>query len=214
VSMQFWGKYYVKIFGPFVLAGLVAVGCLLQEFVSQRRMIKDSKSKKSLSSRIAATIGFILIALYTSSISVALTPFNCKMQPNGTYTLLKDSSIICYDAEWYNHLWVVILAILLCPIAVPVGLFLIYFKKRNHHNSVSFLKTYDLLVSPYRPPYYYWELVVLMKRTFFVLSTDFLGEFSYSVRYSVSIVVLGTFFWVEAMCLPYSGEALNILNVT
>jgi hypothetical protein len=212
LNVQFWGKYYIKIFGPFVLSSFVAIGCLIQELAAQRNII--AKPKKSLYLRVTTAAAFILIALYTSSISVALTPFNCKKQPNGTYTLLKDPSIICYDEDWNQRLGVVVLAILCGPIAIPVGLFYIYFRNRKDHHSLNFLKTFDLLVSPYRPPYYYWELVVMLRRTFFVLSTDFLGGSSYAVRYSVSTVVLVTFFWIEAICLPYAGETLNILNVT
>jgi hypothetical protein len=212
IDVQFWDKYNIKIFVPFVLAGLVVIGCLIQELASQRNII--FKSTKSLSLRITTAVAFIFMALYTSSISVALTPFNCKKQPNGTYTLLKDPSIICYDEEWNKHLGIVVLAILAVPIAVPVVLFIVYFRNRKDHYSLNFLKTFDLLVSPYRPPYYYWELVVMLKRTFFVLSTDFLGSASYAVRYSVSVVVLITFFWFEAICLPYAGETLNVLNVT
>jgi hypothetical protein len=81
------------------------------------------------------------------------------------------------------------------------------FKKR-------FLDRVGAVVAPYRRETFYWEAVILLKRTLFVVSQDFLSQSSYTTRYFVSISILLSFFLVESVLRPYVSTSFNRLAIT
>eukprot|EP00475_Leptophrys_vorax_P008193 TRINITY_DN15276_c0_g2_i2.p1 TRINITY_DN15276_c0_g2~~TRINITY_DN15276_c0_g2_i2.p1 ORF type:complete len:629 (-),score=117.05 TRINITY_DN15276_c0_g2_i2:730-2343(-) len=215
VSLGYWDKYYVKVFGPFFLVAFVIILKVLRNIALRLRGAPDHQTlAKDLAESSTGMLLFVAVTLYTSSVSITFTPFNCEPQPNGSFTLIKDSSVICFDEGWRSHLGVVVFAILVYPIGVPCSLIFIFLKNRLNFSSAAFLKKYDALVSPYRHPCLFWELVVMLKRTFFVLSSDFLGGSTYSVKYGVSILVMISFCWLDMLFSPYSQHSANILNDT
>jgi hypothetical protein len=121
------------------------------------------------------------------------------------------ASITCFEEDWQNHLGLIVFGIIAYVLVVPLSLLYVFISHRKDHGSLDFLKNYDLLLSPYRYPCYFWELVLMLKRTLFVVSSDFLGDSSYSVKYGASVF---SFLWIELVCLPYSTKTLNMLNIT
>jgi hypothetical protein len=216
LPMTFWTKHFFKLIGPPALCVLLVVVYFIYKSIIFRffRQNDEQKSVRLKKKKIATFLGFVFIGLYTSSVSTALSPFNCRKQSNGTYVLNKDASITCFDDSWRSHIVAISSGIGIYVFVVPMILLYIYVSHRKDHDSFDFLKNYEFLISPYRYPCYYWEMVVMLKRTLFVVCADFLVNFSYYVKYGTSVLILFLFLWIEIISLPYSNESLNMLNIT
>jgi hypothetical protein len=212
--MGFWSKYSLKTWLPILISSVVLLANLFkQRRGSTAKLVVDLHLNfVRIRSHWANFLGVMVIGLHTAAISATMTAFNCSRQPNGSYVNRKDPSVSCFDADWFKNLWLVSFSILFYVLVIPGALIYVYLKHRNHHGSLEFLKGYKLLIAPYKSSYYYWELVVLLKRTFFIVSQDFLAPFGYEVRYGVSMIVLLTFFWIETFCMPYAVKDANSVN--
>jgi hypothetical protein len=118
IPMTFWTKYNLKLFGPLVLGASVMSVYALHKFIQSRRgvvltrMNSPKKMVRLKTKKIATFLGFIFVGLYTSSVSAALSPLNCQSQSDGTYFLIKDASITCFDESWRSHLAAIVFGIL------------------------------------------------------------------------------------------------------
>jgi hypothetical protein len=210
IQVDFWAKYALKVFLPFILTFLILIIQIIQ-FIWRNRVFTLKLFVGEIVPKFGNMLQWLFVAFYTSSISTTISAFNCQKQLDGTYTMFKDSSVTCFDAAWYSHSALIGFSILLYFLIVPVVLASIFIKHRKDHGSSQFLRSYGLLVSPYKIPCYFWEVMVMLKRACFVISTDF---FSGQSKYVVSVGVLLVFFWIEATFLPYSTKSANVLNLT
>jgi hypothetical protein len=56
-----------------------------------------------------------LVSMYTFIINIALTPFRCYQQSDGSMTLLPASHLDCYDSQWKQN-WFSITVGILSPL--------------------------------------------------------------------------------------------------
>jgi hypothetical protein len=215
LPLNFWTKFGFKVFLPLFLTSLSVLVHVVRELLLWNRSKETVSSLRSrLELKAISTVVFVMITLWTSSIATTLSAFNCVKEPDGTLTVSRDSSQSCFDGGWLANVFTISLSILIYLIVVPGALIYICWINRRTHGLTSFLAKYESLVYPYRYPYFFWELVVMLKRAMFVISIDFLRSSSYEVRFGVSIFVLFVFFWLDVIFVPFSSRELNILNIT
>eukprot|EP00475_Leptophrys_vorax_P015753 TRINITY_DN22088_c0_g3_i1.p1 TRINITY_DN22088_c0_g3~~TRINITY_DN22088_c0_g3_i1.p1 ORF type:complete len:394 (+),score=81.76 TRINITY_DN22088_c0_g3_i1:116-1297(+) len=208
--MNFWSKYAFNAFLP----GFLAVGTLMVMLLVRILQRKSPFLDQTVRSRFARVVGVVMITLHTSCISSAVSPFNCEEQPDQTFTLVKDPSITCFGSEWINHLWLIALVVIIYTSLVPIGMMLIFQKARTNQEGKGFMRNYDFLLAPYKPSHQYWELVLLLKRSAFVLSISFFSGASYATRFGIMISILLIFFWLTVFLSPYRDETLNIFDAS
>jgi hypothetical protein len=218
VSMNFLGKFVIRLMLPFMAISILVLLYVLSQFASCWKAQKLNfrvfvKYFISLP-RIRSFIGSTMVQFYTNSVSTSLSPFNCKKQPGGSYSLAKDPSVECFQAQWNSFLPLFTVGALFYVFLVPMCLCYIFWKHRHNHGSIEFHQSYHSLTYPYKYRFYYWELVVMLKRTFFVISTDFFSSADYAVKYGVAILVLFIFFWLDSAYLPYQTMSTNQLNIS
>jgi hypothetical protein len=170
---------------------------------------RNSNAKDMLYGRL----GFISLALYTTSVLSALAPFNCVSQSK-KLVLLRDPSITCFGETWGSHLFFIIMFLLLYLVAVPVAISTTLFRNRKRLSNPDCISTWGFLFLPYRPAFFWWELVVILKRTGFMLISEFLGFLPAYLKVGISVIWIfaGTTFEISVQ--PYAKKELNLLNVS
>ncbi len=149
-------------------------------------------------------------------ISTVFSPFNCiKDAENDVYILWNNPSQNCFEKEWNSYLPFIISMSFIYAIIVPGFFAFIFFKNRKDPSRPKFRARYGALVQPYRPKYFYWELILMLKRASFFLVNQ-LGFFSdnYTARFSASICMLAIFGSIDVMLEPYNTKRSNMLNNT
>jgi hypothetical protein len=165
----------------------------------------------STTQKIINVFSFAVVTFYTLLISTVLQPFDCTKQIDGSYTLTYAPAFKCFDSVWSYNLAAVIFFVLLYVVAIPICMCWIFWRHRGNINSSKFISKYSLLVSSYKPRFFYFELANMLKKALFVISTGVLSS-SQDVKYSLSIVTFMIFLLVKAILLPYQTRKTNTVS--
>jgi hypothetical protein len=100
-------------------------------------------------------------------------------------------------------------------ICVPVFFIVVLVKNRKEPGNPTFRARFGALVSPYRLKYFYWEMVLMVKRGLFIVinQTGYLSN-NYAVRFSVSVCTIAVFGGFELITAPYNTKSSNLVNST
>jgi hypothetical protein len=174
-------------------------------FEKLRRRLDSSPFERALSVYI-----FLLTGMYTFISSSSFSPFRCYPQADGTYTLIPDSTQDCYGQEWKKHIWIIaigLLQIILIPIALIV--ILSQYKKNRYNNFYDW--RYGLLFRSYKEEYFFWEVVIMLRKTLFVFLVDASNAFTTSLRIFFILLFLITNFVAESILRPYKQQGIRTL---
>eukprot|EP00475_Leptophrys_vorax_P014208 TRINITY_DN20609_c0_g2_i2.p1 TRINITY_DN20609_c0_g2~~TRINITY_DN20609_c0_g2_i2.p1 ORF type:complete len:269 (+),score=51.24 TRINITY_DN20609_c0_g2_i2:72-809(+) len=117
---------------------------------------------------------------------------------------------MCYDSSWNKNKAVTVI-FCLCYVVVLPCLLCFFFWKVGHNMAVprsKFMLKYrsliNLLCRSYRKPFFFWELVLILKRLAFSLSSQFfLSNVDPTIRVLVSLLSLYVFGWLEVWLQPF-----------
>jgi hypothetical protein len=208
VPMTFWNKFYVKMFIPVIFA-LVFIVAALTELMCKR--IKSPKNyfvkSSSLTTRAYAYVIFFGVTLYTFVLSSLLSPFQCVKQTNGEYFIDSYPAELCFQGNWNKNLPAVIFFALIYVIAFPTCLtYVMYcYGRGDGVDTLWFSVRFGLITRPYRKEVYYWELVNLLRKAAFVLSTSFWQSTSssYETKLMTTLILLFVFLWLDIFVSPF-----------
>jgi hypothetical protein len=161
--------------------------------------------------RMINVCSFVIVAFYTLLISTVLQPFDCTRQNDGSYTLTNAPSLQCFDSNWNSHLPAVIFFGILYVVSIPLFLSWLFWRLRHEIHSKKFISRYNLLVSSYKPRFFYFELVNMLKKALFVLSTGYFSS-TPSVKYALGVALFMSFLLLRTILLPYQTEKANVLS--
>jgi hypothetical protein len=199
---------------PFVFLGAIIVNLVVKKIISIAR--RRTFELKKFKDRAGALTTFVFTSFYTLVVSAGVTPFICFKREDGTYGLKQNPSNNCYDKEWFDILPTAVFFIVLYAISIPATLSIILYQNRNNLNSSLFLKNYGHLTRSFKRSYFYWEVVMLMRRATFVLVGQ-VGTLSNSGNlspYFFTIVILFCFHSLELFCLPYKRVTTFMRSAT
>jgi hypothetical protein len=184
------------------------------------KIFKDLFNRKPISLQfnwkpLWSIFGFINVALFTFMISNVLDPFNCTRQADGSYIMTHNPTTRCFGAAWNAQLPLVIFFFVVNGICGPLFVVHNFWKNRNSPEDELFHSRFLPLMLPYKRQYFFWELVIMIKRSAFVLSSNFLtsGGASYVTKFFSSILILYFFFWIEILCSPFTTQEFNLNSI-
>eukprot|EP00475_Leptophrys_vorax_P029734 TRINITY_DN4390_c0_g2_i3.p1 TRINITY_DN4390_c0_g2~~TRINITY_DN4390_c0_g2_i3.p1 ORF type:complete len:336 (+),score=53.15 TRINITY_DN4390_c0_g2_i3:448-1455(+) len=208
--MTFWHKFYAKMLFPIFLATLFSAHLGFQRALSFRWTQLFKQNPLPTSVRIFSLFQFVVIAFYTFIVSNVFQAFYCLRQPDGSYTMVEFPSSRCYDESWNKHIPALGLFGFLYGVAFPCTLAYIFWTNRKNIDATDFHLKCGSLISPYSRKYFYWEVVVLLKRSSFIVSNEFLSiSQSYGERFFIAVILLFVFFWLDAVYSPYKSKGIN-----
>jgi hypothetical protein len=192
----------------------LAIGLHILQVSRQHKVTKWAEIKGKVSMpRVKFMIGLLSLTLYTASVSAALSPVNCVTDEEGNFYLQKDPSVACYDQKWFSNIALVSFFLIFYPLAVPIGLCYLFFINRKQRTSPQFLSKWGFLVSPYRPRYFWWEVLVILKRTIMVLMSQFLASSNVSMRIGIPVMLQAVFIVLDLFRTPYKLPHHNSYNI-
>jgi hypothetical protein len=208
VRLDFWQAQIIKVLLPFILfvvmIGIAYVFYRFQEFKHPGKF-----RNRSLPNPLERAVSLYvqgLVGLTTYVVMVGFSPFRCCRQIDGVYSLVASSNLDCYDDFWFSNLFIAILG--LGEIAlIPLVLFLIFRAQKHSIHDNKFVWKFGMLTDNYVEQFYYWELVVLLKKLIFVMIVDLSNDFDKHIRvFMAEIVLIGSIF-VEYIFQPRKQES-------
>jgi hypothetical protein len=155
----------------------------------------------------------IVGTLYTFLVIASLGPFKCIEGENG-YVLWDLPGVKCFDPVWISWLPAVVSFSIFYGLVLPAILIFLFWKNKDSVNSPSFQKSFGSFVQPFKPQFFWWGLIFVVKRTMFAISAAFMqmrSKESYSVF--VTVLILCIFLWLEVRCMPYKQISNLYLSV-
>jgi hypothetical protein len=106
---DFWVKHLLTVLLPmFVLSILLLIAIIVQQYRKRENPhYWDKRLFPNPFERAIFLFGSGLSPLYTYIISVAMAPFRCFEQFDGSYSLVPSPNLDCYDDQWRSH-WIAI----------------------------------------------------------------------------------------------------------
>eukprot|EP00475_Leptophrys_vorax_P045397 TRINITY_DN9403_c0_g1_i2.p1 TRINITY_DN9403_c0_g1~~TRINITY_DN9403_c0_g1_i2.p1 ORF type:complete len:385 (+),score=92.20 TRINITY_DN9403_c0_g1_i2:2476-3630(+) len=206
-TLDFWQAQILKVLFPFMifLAMMAFASCSF--FIQKKKNPRAFRNRKFPNPIERAISLYVqgLIGLNTYLIAVGLAPFRCFQQTDGTYTLIPSANLDCYDQTWMSHVPVIALG-LLEIIAVPVILISIFWINRFDVQSNEFVWRYGMLTENYVPQFYWWEVVMLTRKTSFVMVVDLTNNLNDQLRAFLVEIVFLLYILAEFLCQPRSRE--------
>ena len=164
-----------------------------------------SKEKRD---KAFATSVIVLFLFYPTIVSVIAQSMNCQ-KIDGVYRLANDLEQVCYEG---THLTMMIFVSVPGLIAWAVGIPIFALLQLN--NSMAEIRKMEIhsagkshddlkrsiairlgfLKAGYEDKYYYWEIVLLMRKTSIVLFIVFLSSVSSGIQSLVSIAIMSAFY--------------------
>jgi hypothetical protein len=206
MTLDFWQAQLFKVMLPFiVLAVLLSVAFVMDKFRErQHPEIANRAFPNSMDKTISLYLKGVL-GLTTYVVMVGFAPFRCFQHIDGTYSLVPSSSLSCYDAEWFEHLPIIVVG-LMEIILLPASVLVIFGVYRNKHDSNKFRWRFGLLTISYNRSFYWWEVVALFRKLVFVMVVDLTNDFETPLRIFLAEVVLISGIFLETIFQPRRAE--------
>jgi hypothetical protein len=209
MKIEFWKSWKVKVFSPLILIFL--------SWASFRILKLTKRSGNSIIQTDVHFLGscstFIISFLFSYIVVTLAQPFNCFSRSDGSYVLYTDTSVLCFDDSWRQQLPFVVLMSLFYFALLPSVAVYFFWKYRMNLDDPLFLASFRILVEPYRPSVFWWEILVLVRKGFLSLTIFALSS---TVTKTTEIAILLCVFMatlsLEIWCKPYVNEAYNQLS--
>jgi hypothetical protein len=214
LDLEYWGKVRVKLWLPIILTfGSSFLKAVVTYYDQVKGTLKTKFRRKDIFLKVVLTYDRIVLLLFTMILSTIASFFDCSKISENLYVLRAYPSSSCYSTEWFSRLGEISFFILLYVLIFPVRLCWIYFQmtikpELRIHNE------FHYLTSGYKPTFFWWDIVLLLKRTAFVMLSQFLfSSVDSSVRLLSSAIGILGFTALDLLCRPYQSHAVSKNNL-
>jgi hypothetical protein len=212
--VAFWGKLRIKLLLPVLLSlGSVALGVGVN-FYEFWKNEGEKPRRKDIFKRLILMLDKVTMLLFTLILSTIASVFDCVKTSDNYYVLRSYPSLNCYSSEWYSRISEISVFIVLYVIIFPLRLCWIFYKM-TLDPKLRFKPKYFYLTSGYKPGFFWWDVLLLLKRVVFILFSQFLfSEVDSSLRLICSTLVFIFFATIELMYTPFQFNAMSKNNFT
>ncbi len=193
-----------------VMSGVLSVG--IEKTLSHTKWkVRSDDVRMSAKGFISISLK-VLLLLYLSLLSSTLSVFDCVGRGEGSKSVLvAEPSIVCDVSEdpRYGRLrGLSILFIVLYVVGIPlVVLFLLLWSRRpGPESGVKKLvgESVHFLVEPYKPEYFYWKLVEMLRKVLMVFLPRLISSEYPELQGGVLISLFGAFILHNYFACPYA----------
>jgi heme/copper-type cytochrome/quinol oxidase subunit 2 len=216
VRISYWAYYRMQMLAPIVfVVVLVIITGMFSIFQRRKRRNQTdwgTNTGPDLFSRGLYMIVFIFSNMYTFLATKVLGPLECYQQHDKTFSMVLSPSSNCFEGEWAQNHYVVILFSILYLGLVPLSIIVVFVLKRKSIWQPEFLWKFGALIRPYKKNLFFWEIVATLKKTAFVVLIKALADITIYARLFYLICFLSVFLGLENMFHPFRTKNLNGLN--
>jgi len=169
---------------------------------------------KDFLNKIITTVVIICFDQQPQVIKSGLSLFNCVnlYRTDSPVEFLNEAyDIQCWQGE---HLkWILTLTVpSLCIWMVLLPSLMLFVLRRNVHrlNNENFAKRYSFVYNGYKPTKFYWEVVVMIRKIFFIVNTVFASSLELEVFLSLCLLAISFIF--HQIYHPYQADSMNDLE--
>jgi hypothetical protein len=210
-KFTFYGKFLFAAGLPLLLGS----GCFMVYHVEMKRLRRktdvDDGAGAITARNIAIQMGlFVTFLVYPFVSQTVFSGFQCRQLGDHEAWLGVDYQISCNTVGHVLYIAVATMAVAAYPIGIPLGtLFLLVRNRKEMHvvNSPARLR-YAFLVADYKPAYFYWEILEMLRKVILTGLLIFLSRGS-MVQVIVAIVVTFGFMIATARNMPYENDNAN-----
>jgi hypothetical protein len=172
--VSFWGKLRAKMLIPIILALCASFVRFCRELyflrLEHRLSLLEVKSviQAVIIQKFLTSLDKIVLILYTTIISNLISPFDCFKSAGNFSVLSSDPSLVCWDESWKAHLPEVFVFIALYILLFPMRILYILCKIGRKKGVIQDPE-YSHLVSGFQEKFFWWDMVLLLKRLMFVV---------------------------------------------
>jgi hypothetical protein len=208
-SSSFWKQYTGKILLILFVFPLMSLVASLVSWMkgNVKNQMSANPTQKSIYSFL-----MMLTTLYTFVLSTTFSAFRCYRQDDELYTLLSSPDLDCYDKEWYDNFWSIFLGIAFI-VSVPIVLFFILYKNRYNFQQNRFHYKFGYLIFPYKPKFYYWEIVMILRKTVFVSLIDLTNDWPKLDSSFVLLMFLTAEWFLDAYVNPFHDKKVSVFEL-
>lgn len=205
---------------PFMLIALSQCFYFSGIFLSKFKFLSIAKTFGpnfvKLEANIVRTLIILFFVTYTYVVVQLGKPFACRKEYDGKYTMVSSPSLNCYDDEWKRNLPQVIFFAIIYVVILP-GILLYNFLNSNRKKLISsawFVDRFGVISMYFKPRYFYWELVVTIKKIMFSLISNVFGNsVGSSTKQFLVVCLLFGFLLLDVLFFPYGTVLTNQCNM-
>ncbi|KAJ6235482.1 insulin-like growth factor binding protein [Anaeramoeba flamelloides] len=175
---------------------------------------------QSLSNRELKDLRNIIINVYLTLLTLlylilaqkSLEIFNCQFeQSSQKYLLSSDSNYYCFDSTWFKILPFGIIFTILNIVGTPSLIVYLLIKNSKKLNEKEFDLKFGLLCSRYYKNFFFWEIIIMVRKLFIVIIEIFLSNHT-TISLIFMLFVIIAFLLLQFSLKPYIEKRHNTLE--
>mmetsp|Transcript_13951 Transcript_13951/g.18300 ORF Transcript_13951/g.18300 Transcript_13951/m.18300 type:complete len:1129 (+) Transcript_13951:344-3730(+) len=195
-----WETDYVSDWFMSVFIPLILVFSFVILYGIAYKMYKNPATLNGIKDRCFQAALIIIIVMYVLITAKAWEPLDCTDQPNGRRYMDADPSYECVSlSQTYYGLMEFFAGIMfVCyGFGIPIYLFrtLSHAKKKNKMGDMQFIQRYGWLYLRYNRDFYYWEIVMLVRKLFIVIGQKAYNAYPDRQAKSCIAIITVAFVW-------------------
>jgi hypothetical protein len=195
---------------PFVVLGVT----LLMYLATTIHVGWSNLSLKSIRKFFRQISIALFFLFYTYEVVTVAEPFSCVKQRNGDYIMHSAPYLKCFDQQWMDQFLYVMIYVIVYLILIPLFGFYLLIIHRRQSVIEKFDEKFGAFTLLYKPKYYYWELVLILRRLLFSSALNFFSILLPSQLHRfIALCILFVFFLVEILLFPYNSVYGNQCNL-
>ncbi|KAJ6227805.1 hypothetical protein M0813_09465 [Anaeramoeba flamelloides] len=171
----------------------------------------DTKFRNTLKNNLINAYSTFLTLIYLIVSLKVVEYFDCTHQEDGTWSMDSKPEWNCLEGEWMRLFPVALTGLILYVISIPLGLALILRHYSTKLSEEEFLHKFGLLSARYSKNYYYWEIIVMLRKLAIVILRTTLGTRPL-IQVLVCILTYYLAIFLQLKCNPYLELRHNYLE--
>lgn len=170
------------------------------------------KSAQYIRVHFVSTCVVIILLMHTSVSNTILSVFSCK-KVNGEYWNTSDYNLKCFVDQHLNILlYIGLPGLIIWCISLPSVMFVCLFKNRRYLDQVETLVKFKTLFSGYKPEFYYWEFLVILRKFLIRVIAILLISSGITIQGLGIMIVLLFSLSLHINYKPYEKDSINKLE--
>ena len=179
VTTGYWAQWGMQLMLPFIVTG-----CFLTLYVGTR--CRHQLSENGWSENHAAAVSNAFVNAYFMFLSVfhpyltknSLEVFRCREFADGKFYMDVQTSLECFDEEWYAHMPFAVLAFVVYGLGIPLLFFFVLRsgKNSNRLDERMFKRRYGSIFIVYKKEAWYWEIWIKSKKMLICIAMNLFPE--------------------------------------
>jgi hypothetical protein len=215
-QVDFWGKTRVKLWFPVLLSlGSSLLKEIVRYFRYRKGLLGNKFKKKDVLFSFLLIFDKMTMLFFTMILSTIVSLFDCVKISDEYFVIRSFPAERCFTSDWISNLGQISPLIVLYMLVFPLRLCWILYKM-SLFPQMRKNPEFRYLTQGYKPAFFWWDAILLLKRVAFISISQFLvNAVDSSGRLLSSISVLCIYTTVELVLEPFLFNAVpkNNLNI-